>query len=142
MRRGFFKVVLGLLWSLKAVAAQQDGLAAVRALEALAARDNFAPAPPFYSGAPNAALRDRLNAQLRSTIARFIAAAQAKASQREYLSLLASELDKFQRGQLDSEDAEQVATNFEHIMDCVGLQSSNGILNMWVYGFVPRPKTS
>jgi hypothetical protein len=44
-------------------------------------------------------------------------------------------LDKFQL--FDTEDREQVCAYLETIMDCVGLESSDGLLNDWLYGFDP-----
>jgi hypothetical protein len=41
---------------------------------------------------------------------------------------------------LDTEDRETVCHYFEELMDCVGLQSSNGLLNNWMYGFDPAKK--
>ena len=37
----------------------------------------------------------------------------------------------------DTEDREQAALYMEHIMDCVGMESSDGVLNTWMYGFDP-----
>ena len=37
----------------------------------------------------------------------------------------------------DTEDREQACAYLERIMDCVGLESSNGLLNNWMYGFDP-----
>jgi hypothetical protein len=34
----------------------------------------------------------------------------------------------------DTEDREQATRYFEAIMDCVGLDSSDGLLNRWLYG--------
>lgn len=39
--------------------------------------------------------------------------------------------------ELDTEDRERVCTYFEELMDIVGLQSSNGQLNKFMYGFDP-----
>ncbi|WP_026977781.1 DUF4844 domain-containing protein [Flavobacterium tegetincola] len=40
--------------------------------------------------------------------------------------------------ELDTEDRERVCTHFEEIMDIVGLESSNGQLNEFMYGFDPN----
>ncbi len=139
MRRSFLVAALSALINIHAnAAAALDNAGALRDLEALAARDNFAAAGPLYTGVHDPILRAQLNAQVRSAIAAFISATNQRATQQQYLTLLASEIAKVNRNQLDTEDAEQVATTFEHIMDCVGLQSSNGILNTWMYGFDPR----
>ncbi|HBI02132.1 DUF4844 domain-containing protein, partial [uncultured Flavobacterium sp.] len=39
---------------------------------------------------------------------------------------------------LDTEDREQVCVYFEELMDIVGLESSNGQLNKFLYGFDPN----
>jgi hypothetical protein len=39
----------------------------------------------------------------------------------------------------DTEDRERVCMNMEKIMDIVGLESSDGLLNNWLYGFDPSP---
>ena len=40
--------------------------------------------------------------------------------------------------ELDTEDRERVCTYFEELMDVVGLESSNGQLNNFMYGFDPN----
>ena len=40
--------------------------------------------------------------------------------------------------ELDTEDRERVCTYFEELMDIVGLKSSNGQLNKFMYGFDPN----
>jgi hypothetical protein len=111
---------------------------AISKLQALAERDNFAPNGMLYSGVRDLTLRADLNSRFRLTIAHFITATQRKSKKDEYLALLASEIKNFERLDLGTEDAEQVGTNFEHIMDCIGLDSSDGILNNWMYGFDPK----
>ncbi len=43
--------------------------------------------------------------------------------------------------ELDTEDRECICTYFEELMDCVGLESSDGLLNEWMYGFDPNEKS-
>jgi hypothetical protein len=45
--------------------------------------------------------------------------------------------DSASEAMLRTQDAEQVAGTFEEIMDCIGLESSDGILNTWMYSFDP-----
>lgn len=111
---------------------------AVIQLRALAELDNFASDGESYTGAHDPALRFELNAKLDATIAKFVTSVQQKASEQEYLQLLSSEIATFNRESLDTEDAEHVAANFEQIMDCIGLENSDGILNNWMYGFDPN----
>lgn len=40
--------------------------------------------------------------------------------------------------ELDTEDRERVCTYFEELMEIVGLESSNGQLNKFMYGFDPH----
>jgi hypothetical protein len=40
--------------------------------------------------------------------------------------------------ELDTEDRERVCSYFEELMDIVGLESSNGELNNFMYGFDPN----
>ncbi|WP_421824980.1 DUF4844 domain-containing protein [Flagellimonas oceanensis] len=44
--------------------------------------------------------------------------------------------------ELDTEDRERVCTYFEELMDIVGLESSNGQLNKFMYGFDPNETTN
>ena len=41
--------------------------------------------------------------------------------------------------ELDTEDRERVCTYFEELMDIIGLESSNGQLNKFMYGFDIEP---
>ena len=43
--------------------------------------------------------------------------------------------------ELDTEDRERVCKYFEELMDIVGLESSNGQLNKFMYGFDPNEMT-
>jgi hypothetical protein len=44
--------------------------------------------------------------------------------------------------ELDTEDRERVCHYFEELMDIVGLESSDGLLNDFMYGFDPSKKTT
>ena len=104
-------------------------------LHALAQQDHFAADGMLYTGVQDPVQRKRLNAQVFLSIQKFKVAYQNNASKQAYLTLLASEIATYPRA--DTEDAERVAMVFEKMMDCVGLESSNGILNTWMYGFDP-----
>jgi len=52
----------------------------------------------------------------------------------ELLHVLAHGVSQIDPDKLDTEDREQVATTFESFLDIVGLESSEGILNKWLYG--------
>ena len=110
---------------------------AVTQLQALAAADNFASDGLLYTGVENPAQRARLNSQFDSTVVKFISSVEQHSTEQEYLALLASEIAQIDRNELETEDAERVAGNFERILDCIGLESSGGTLNQWMYGFDP-----
>ncbi|WP_312970924.1 DUF4844 domain-containing protein [Acinetobacter gerneri] len=59
---------------------------------------------------------------------------EKKPTQADLLNTLQETINKIPRDRFDTDEAEQIATNFENIMDIVGLDSSNGILNTWMYG--------
>ena len=52
-----------------------------------------------------------------------------------YQQLISNSLIKFDIFGLDTEDREKVCGHFEEIMDAIGLESSSGTLNGWMYGF-------
>lgn len=108
---------------------------AIHQLQTLAEQNNFGPNGALYTGVRDPVLKANLNSRFSFAIAHFTAAVERKATKKEFLALLASEIKNFDRAELETEDAEQVGTNFEHIMDCIGLDSSEGILNNWMYGF-------
>jgi hypothetical protein len=111
---------------------------AVQQLQALSRRDNFSGDPKtLYSGVADPVLRAKLNLQFRSAVDAFSIAVQRGSSQEQYQKVLVAEIQKFDRDSLDTEDAEQVAACFEKAMDAMGLDSSDGALNNWMYGFDP-----
>jgi hypothetical protein len=109
---------------------------AVQALRQLVGKDHFAGEPgTLYTGVHDPAARARLNAKFDRAIESLISAASRGAKTSEYLSIIDAQIKGFDRDSLDTEDAERVAANFELAMDCIGIKSSGGILNKWMYGF-------
>ncbi|WP_434279585.1 DUF4844 domain-containing protein [Acinetobacter sp. CE-15] len=49
---------------------------------------------------------------------------------------LKQKLNQIDPYSLDTDDREQVAVSYEKFLDIIGLESSDGILNTWVYGEV------
>ncbi|MFH2044873.1 MAG: DUF4844 domain-containing protein [Pseudomonadota bacterium] len=112
---------------------------AIEKLSLLANEDNFAEEKGgMYTSVHDLLLKERLNAQFHSTVRDFINAVNTGATREQYILLLREFISSFDRALLDTEDAEHVAGNFEKIMDCIGLESSDGILNNWMYGFEPK----
>lgn len=64
-------------------------------------------------------------------------AEKGNATDKEYQNAIKVGLEKFADLylQLDTEDRERVCSYFEELMDIVGLDSSGGHLNNFMYGF-------
>lgn len=111
-----------------------SNLESIRALRQLASQDNFAEEDNrLYPGVQNSIRRARLNAQFRHAVDLLIAAATHRAPR--LLAIIDEQINQFDRVALDTEDAEQIGHNFERARDCLGIDSSGGILNRWLYGF-------
>ena|SRR5688572_24946856 len=109
---------------------------AIQALRQLAGKDNFAGEPgTLYTGVHDPVARAELNTKFDHAVELLIAAASQGAQTSDYLAIIDKQINAFDRDSLDTEDAEQVASNFEQAMDCLGVESSAGILNKWMYGF-------
>lgn len=52
------------------------------------------------------------------------------------LKTLADGINQIAPYSLDTDDREQVAVSYEKFLDIIDLESSDGILNTWVYGEV------
>ena len=57
-----------------------------------------------------------------------------------YREIIKKCLDRFREHYLDTEDRERVCHYFEELMDLVNLDSSGGLLNIYMYGFNPSPR--
>ena len=55
----------------------------------------------------------------------------------EYQEQIKKHLEPFHNFQLDTEDKERVCLYFQELMDIIGLESSGGLLNIFLYGFDP-----
>ncbi|MFR9719032.1 DUF4844 domain-containing protein [Aeromonas diversa] len=107
----------------------------IELLEALEKRDNFCSDGFLYTGVLDEQLKLKLSNQFGATISEFKKCVLNGASKEDLLYLLEIQINSFEREELETEDAENLASNFEKIMDCVGLESSEGILSDWMYGF-------
>ena len=65
---------------------------------------------------------------------------KGNATDKEYQKAIKTGLERFTDLylQLDTEDKERVCSYFEELMDIVGLESSGGHLNNFMYGFDPN----
>ena len=59
------------------------------------------------------------------------------ATEKDYQNAIGKGLDRFKSiyVEIDTEDRERVCAYFEELMDIVGLESSDGHLNNFLYGF-------
>lgn len=69
-------------------------------------------------------------------------ASKGTSTDKEYQNVIKIGLDRFAEIylDLDTEDRERVCNYYEELMDIVGLESSDGHLNNFMYGFDPTTK--
>jgi hypothetical protein len=94
----------------------------------------------FYPGVANPAMRPILTAKINLAADDFKALAETgKATDKDYQEKIKIGLQRFYDVyiDLDTEDRGRICYYFEELMDIVGLESSNGQLNKFVYGFDP-----
>jgi hypothetical protein len=93
----------------------------------------------IYTGVSNPALKATLTSLINKAAEDFKNTAANNPSEEAYQHDIATGLARFNKlyMELDTEDREQVCHYFEEMMDCVELESSNGQLNNWMYGFDP-----
>lgn len=113
---------------------------AIEALKQLRAARKFdEDMTSFYPGLADESLRVPLTERVNRSIDVFITEAQAGGQELDYLNAIQTGLSYFKDGygrdELDTEERERVCDYFELMMDAVGLESSEGILNRWLYGF-------
>ncbi|PZR03154.1 MAG: DUF4844 domain-containing protein [Flavobacterium psychrophilum] len=91
----------------------------------------------FYPGLENESIRDRVTDLINRGIDEFISVAQNNGSEKDFLQAISKGLSYFEtlNYSLDTEDRERVCGYFEEMMDAIGMESSGGILNKWMYGF-------
>ena len=107
-------------------------------LLATVGHDHFAAeSDGLYTGVSDSSVKAKLNAKIDAAAVAFANAAGAKASASQILAILKDHLGGIDRESLDTEDAEHVAGLFEQMLEGLGIQSSDGILNSWLYGFDP-----
>jgi hypothetical protein len=106
----------------------------IAALEQLALRDNFQPSA-LYTGVKDPALRARLNSNIHHCVRQALAAARKGATSDEIVTLIKESIWHIPRVDLETEDAEHYALGYEAILDALEIESSNGVLNNWMYGF-------
>ena len=99
------------------------------------------PYPNFYPGISDEKMRPIFTEKINSAASDFKSVAESKnPTDKKYQEKIEIGLSRFADVymDLDTEDRERVCTYFEELMDIVGLESSNGQLNKFMYGFDPN----
>ena len=91
--------------------------------------------PTFYPGAPNEEVRSRCEHQLNALLDRLITGLPTHAAKQYVLEEFRTTLTSFRPE--DSEECDRLLHYMEQIMDVTGIESSDGLLNEWRYGFDP-----
>ena len=89
----------------------------------------------YYPGAPTEEIRLELEKKLDHTIDILIDNIKANPTKKYLLSRFSLMLNKFT--EYDTEEREQICFYCEKIMDIFGVESSDGLLMNWLYGFNP-----
>jgi hypothetical protein len=89
----------------------------------------------FYPGLENTELKGLLTGLVNKIIDNFISLINQCAAHKEYQSTIAESLSEFDALELDTEERERLCQYLEQIMEVIGIESSRGIINKWLYGF-------
>lgn len=113
--------------------------------EAFTGKEKFAEdVKAFYPGIGNPVMKPILTDKINKAAEDFKEVAQREnPTAKKYQEQIDIGLRRFSDAysELDTEDRERVCTYFEELMDLVGLESSDGKLNEFMYGFDPKEKT-
>ncbi|WP_074987982.1 DUF4844 domain-containing protein [Rufibacter ruber] len=94
----------------------------------------------FYPGLADPEVKPLLTDLINQSVDDFKEVAVSdQPTEKQFQEKISIGLSRFTPLQLDTEDRERVCAYYEELMDMVGLESSGGILNNWMYGFDPAP---
>ena len=117
---------------------------AMQKFEDFKSKEKFIPDTTFhYPGIADLALRPTLTEKINLAADDFQKIAKnGNATDKDYQDKIEIGLKRFSKIyiNLDTEDGERVCHYFEELMDIVGLESSGGHLNKFMYGFDPNQK--
>jgi hypothetical protein len=112
---------------------------AVAGLEHFAAEPKFLPdGSGLYTGIRTETDRQAAETAINGLALRLSHGIAANPTKVFVLDEIASTLPAFE--ELHSEDKDRALEYIEQVMDAVGLESSDGLLNRWRYGFDPSEK--
>ena len=99
-------------------------------------QDHFSSDGYLYTGVQDNQLKELLNQKVAQTAEAYIQLyhGSEQPNKEQRLKILSDGIHQIDPDSLDTEDREQVATTFERFLDITGLESSEGILNTWMYG--------
>ena len=106
-------------------------------------KDKFI-AEQFYPGIADSKMRPILTGKINKAADDFQTLAKTThVTDRDYQEKIKIGLDRFADiyVNIDTEDRERKCAYFEELMDIVGLESSGGHLNDFMYGFDPNAKS-
>lgn len=103
------------------------------AIKQYIARDKFVETSD-YPGLGDEEMREPLNNRLNVLAEQFLQIA-GKPTVKLYRDVIKQLLDDMGDMYLDTEDEDHLLLQIEELMDIVGLESSEGLLNKWRYGF-------
>lgn len=104
-------------------------------LRTLRATKKFLPLD-LYPGAPTEQIRLTAERAVNEMLDRLILAFARPVSKELLLSEFLMMLKHFEESDIsDTEEREQACSYCEEVMDIVGVKSSDGVLNKWLYGF-------
>ncbi|MFA6086988.1 DUF4844 domain-containing protein [Mucilaginibacter sp.] len=117
---------------------------ALKKLSNFKLKNKFMIESAIYQGLSVPGIQPKMNELLNKTADDFIATVKEGATEKKFQEDIKTGLKRFDPFylNLDTEDRKKTCTYFEELMDCVGLASSGGQLNMWMYGFDPTKKTN
>jgi len=114
----------------------------MKKFEAFKAKEKFIEdADNMYPGIGDKKLKPILTQKINLAATDFeVLAEKGNASVKDYQNAIKKGLSRFKTiyQSIDTEDRERICTYFEELMDIVGLESSGGHLNHFIYGFNPN----
>ncbi|MGV0977993.1 DUF4844 domain-containing protein [Empedobacter falsenii] len=97
--------------------------------------------PLFYPGLEDKNIQSNLTKEINKLAKTFESIQSSKNPSSDfYLKAIESSLKTIEKYDLDTENRTRVANYIEELMDIIELESSNGLLNNYVYGFDPTKK--
>jgi flagellar basal body-associated protein FliL len=106
----------------------------INALKSLRNKPKFY-AEGFYPSAPNNSVQVESEARVNALLDTLIVGLPQHPNKKYVMSQFKQALDSFETN--DTEERERFCQYLEEIMDILKIESSDGLLNRWLYGFDP-----